>query len=312
MATERFGHYFKYFPTRTYDSFDGTTQQKVVKDIFRRVRASLEARQDHAIYYNYTVPEKETPEIVSYKYYGHAHYHWVILLMNQIRDPQWGWPLDSFALEKYIVAKYGGTEAATQIHSHYETKEIKARASDDTYVKGDILLNSGITVNANFTYTYTSYRTGPPSVNIPNVTGKLANTTHVAYEFDENATHGINSNDKITVLGSWSFSDTGVNVVHSNSQSIVVQSGLYNGSSVPTANSLTIRSFTQNGVKVSGESRSYQDTVHTFTVDETLKSFSMYDKEIADNEKKRNIILLRRNLLQEFVDEFDELIIKRI
>ena len=35
-------------------------------------------------------------------------------------------------------------------------------------------------------------------------------------------------------------------------------------------------------------------------------------KKIADNEKKRDIILLRRNLLQDFVDEFDELLIKRI
>ena len=136
-----------------------------------------------------TVPEGETPEIVSYKYYGAVRYHWVILLMNQIRDPQWGWPLSSSALEKYIVAKYGGTDESTQIHSHYETNEIRARATDDMYVKNDIILNSGMTVNANFTYTYTSYHAN-------NITGQ----------------------------------------------------------SVP-------------------------GTVHTFTVDETLKTFSMYDKE---------------------------------
>ena len=36
MATERFGHYFKYFPTRTYDSFDGTTQHKSCKGYIQK------------------------------------------------------------------------------------------------------------------------------------------------------------------------------------------------------------------------------------------------------------------------------------
>ena len=49
----------------------------------------------------------------------------------------------------------------------------------------------------------------------------------------------------------------------------------------------------------------------SFVVGDTLKAVSMYGKEEADNEAKRNIILLRRNLLAEFVDEFEKLLIRR-
>ena len=56
---------------------------------------------------------------------------------------------------------------------------------------------------------------------------------------------------------------------------------------------------------------SYSYAGKTWSSNETIKEFSMYDKEIASNEDKRNIILLRRNLINEFIQEFDNLIIKR-
>ena len=200
------GYYFNYLPTIPYETFDGSGQYKVVTDVFRRVRATLEARTDKTIYYNYAVPDGETPEMVAYKYYGYARYHWVVLLMNEIRNPQWCWSLASHSFEKYIVKKYGSMETAVATHSHYETKEIRARVSGYGYEPGDVILKAGMAANANFTYTY------------------------------------------------------------------------------------------------EGDS---------FGVSDTLKAVTMYSKEEADNEAKRNIILLRRNLLAEFVDEFEKLLIRR-
>ena len=193
-------------PTVPYDTFDGSGEYKVVTDVFRRVRATLEARTDKTIYYNYTVADRETPETVAYKYYGYARYHWVILLMNQIRSPQWCWPLDSDSFEKYIVKKYGSMESAVSTHSHYETKEVRARVSGYGYEVGDVILKSGMAANANFTYSYAG---------------------------------------------------------------------------------------------------------DDFGVGDTLKAVTMYGKEEADNEAKRDIILLRRNLLGDFVYEFEKLLIRR-
>ena len=55
------GIYFSYFPTVPYDTFDGSGEYKVTTDIFKRVRATLEAKSDMTIYYKYQIPEGETP-----------------------------------------------------------------------------------------------------------------------------------------------------------------------------------------------------------------------------------------------------------
>ena len=45
------GDYFSYFPTVPYETFDGSGRYKVVTDIFKRVRASVQARSDQTISY---------------------------------------------------------------------------------------------------------------------------------------------------------------------------------------------------------------------------------------------------------------------
>lgn len=148
--------YFSYFPTVAYDTFDDSGKSKVVTDIFKRVRATLEARQDKTIYYSYNIREGELPEHIAYNYYGSADYHWVVLLMNEIRDPQWCWPLDSLAFDKYITKKYGSSTIASDTVHHYETKEVLSSSNNDVFQTNDVILPSGITVNSDFSYTYTT------------------------------------------------------------------------------------------------------------------------------------------------------------
>jgi len=201
------GKYFDYFSTVPYEAFDGSGEYKVVTNIFKRVRATLEARTDKTIYYNYTVRDRETPEIVAYKYYGATKYHWVVLLMNSIRDPQWCWPLDQGSFERFIVNKYGSFEIALATHSHFETLELRAPHTSYGYTAGDVVLPAGLKANSGFNYEYAG--------------------------------------------NSWG------------------------------------------------------------TEGDSYKEVFMYDKEEAENESKRNIILLRRNLLGEFVEEFDNLVVTR-
>ena len=100
------------------------------------------------------VKDGETPEIISYKYYGAAKYHWVILLMNQIRDPQWDWPLDSKSFNEFVSNKYGSLSSALSENSHYETVEIKASVTDSNYNAGDIIVPEGLIVNSDYSYSY--------------------------------------------------------------------------------------------------------------------------------------------------------------
>ena len=107
--------------------------------------------------------DEETPESISNRLYGNVKYYWVILLMNEIRDPQWCWPLDTHAIERFIENKYGSVANALSETLFYRTKQIKASATDDTYTKGDVILKAGIEVPSTFTYEYTGSNNGVPS-----------------------------------------------------------------------------------------------------------------------------------------------------
>ena len=183
------GKYFNYLPTVPYETFDGSTRYKVVTDIFKRVRATLEARTDKTIYYKYRVTEGQKPEHVAYNYYGDAKYHWVVLLMNEIRDPQWCWPMDSFTFERYIINKYGSTDQAQAEVSHYETKELRAPVSDDNYNLNDVVLKSGMLANSTFAYSYTTIVDGTPGTEYSFGTG-LAKTPIYAF------TNEVTQNEK--------------------------------------------------------------------------------------------------------------------
>lgn len=181
-------NYFSYFPTVAYDTFDDSGKSKVVTDIFKRVRATLEARSDKTIYYTYNVREGEKPEHLSYNYYGSTDYHWVILLMNEIRDPQWCWPLDPLPFDKYIADKYGSSTIAVDTVHHYETKEVKSTSNNDVFRTGDVIIPAGITVNSDFTYTYTETTNGILPGTEKTITNVQAvdSVTNYQYEWDEN------------------------------------------------------------------------------------------------------------------------------
>lgn len=178
--------YFSYFPTLPYDTFDNSGKTRIVTDIFKRVRSTLESRTDASVYYNYNVLEGQLPEHVAYNYYGSTDYHWVVLLMNEIRDPQWSWPLNSFAFEKFIIDKYGSVDSASGDTHHYETVEIVSDSDTTEYSKGDIILPKGLIVEETFSYTY--LKNGNPIT----LSGTSARTevTNLAYEISENEKRG--------------------------------------------------------------------------------------------------------------------------
>lgn len=143
--------YFSQFAPRLYPNRDNTA--KIVSDIFARVQFTLEAKLDAVLYYDYTLHEGDTPETIAYKYYGSPHYHWVVLLTNEIVDPFYDWHMSSLLFEEYVTNKYGATLNDTH---HYETIEIKAPASYESYgyEEDDVVLAGGITCNSEFTYSF--------------------------------------------------------------------------------------------------------------------------------------------------------------
>jgi hypothetical protein len=101
--------------------------------------------------YQYNVQNGERPDIIAYKYYEDANLDWVILLTNNIIDPQFEWPLDDRSFERYIRKKYGSLEAAKQTHHLYE----KILREQQVYFDGTIIPEKTVVVDKE-TYDLTS------------------------------------------------------------------------------------------------------------------------------------------------------------
>lgn len=78
----------------------------VVTDILRRIKVNREFINKASFLMPYIVVEGDTPEIVSYKFYGTPLYHWVILLVNEIINPREEWPLTENQLINKIALQY--------------------------------------------------------------------------------------------------------------------------------------------------------------------------------------------------------------
>jgi hypothetical protein len=101
--------------------------------------------------YDYDVQSGDRPDIIAYKYYDDPTLDWVILLVNNIIDPQFEWPLDDRSFERYMRKKYGSLEAAKQTHHQYE----KILREQQVYFDGTIIPEKTVVVDKD-TYDLTS------------------------------------------------------------------------------------------------------------------------------------------------------------
>jgi hypothetical protein len=97
--------YFEYLPKDFYRLTDKPTLD-VITNITSRVTFDKSLKTNSSSYYEYIVSDGETPEIIADKIYNNSNRHWIILLMNNIVNPQFDWPLSDKALNKYIEVKY--------------------------------------------------------------------------------------------------------------------------------------------------------------------------------------------------------------
>lgn len=110
--------YFNYFPTVFYTNSDTSPGLDTVTNIIARFSFESELKQNTNLFYPYDIQDGDTPETIANKYYGSPEKHWIVLMFNNIIDPQYDWPLDQRTLIKYINTKYAH-EGAT--HSPYQT-----------------------------------------------------------------------------------------------------------------------------------------------------------------------------------------------
>ena len=113
-------NYFSSIPNVDYD-INGTepNQFRSVTNIMQRIRFKPSVLENITDYYPYYVREGERPDIVSFNTYGTVAYSYLILLVNDIVDPLFDWPLPSRQFENYIIEQYGSVSAAQSTNKYY-------------------------------------------------------------------------------------------------------------------------------------------------------------------------------------------------
>ena len=140
--------YFNYFPKALYTS--DTETGVVVTNITARFAFEKSYRENSAVYYEYDIQDSDTPEIIAYKMYGNSERHWIVLMMNEIVDPQYDWPLDQRTIISYINDNYSANASAGQTgiswaqqntHSYYKI-ETRTTNSTNTSIEKKIEIDS--------------------------------------------------------------------------------------------------------------------------------------------------------------------------
>jgi len=104
--------YFNYFPKTLYSANNSSRGLDAVTNIISRFGFEESLKQNSAAFYKYDIQEGDTPEIIASKYYENSEKHWIVLMFNDIYDPQFDWPLQSRTLIEYINNKYSSPEYA--------------------------------------------------------------------------------------------------------------------------------------------------------------------------------------------------------
>lgn len=125
--------YFNFFPKTYYSLNDSSNNLDTATNIISRFAFEEALKENSAAFYPYEIREGDTPEIIARKYYDHVERHWIVLMFNDIVDPQYDWPMESRTLIDYIDKKYannGGLSWAKNINNVQAYYKITTRTSD--------------------------------------------------------------------------------------------------------------------------------------------------------------------------------------
>jgi len=178
--------YFNYFPKTFYKLNENSNDVDTVTNITSRFGFEQAFKNNSAVYYEYDVQDSDTPEIIANKFYGSPERHWAVLMINDIVDPQFDWPLDqrtiiSFIDEKYTANANSGQSgiawAQSNIHSYYK---VETRTSNSTEAE----LQSKLQIDAN-TYANVAATTTNLTLDDGNsITIKVSKETKSYYDYE--------------------------------------------------------------------------------------------------------------------------------
>jgi len=182
--------FFNYYPKTFYTNDNKPKGLDTVTNITSRFAFEDSLKQNSAAFYKYNIQDSDTPEIIAHKYYGNVERHWIVLLFNDIIDPQWDWPLTERNLVKYVDEKYSANGAAnttvqTGIQWALDSKNVQAYYKVITRTSADgSVITEKLEVDAN-TYANISQTTATYTLqNGTQVNERISKSTRSYFEYE--------------------------------------------------------------------------------------------------------------------------------
>jgi hypothetical protein len=192
-------NYFNFFPSTFYSVDDNNENAlDIVTNIISRFAFESNIKENSNIFYPYEIKDSDTPETIAYKIYGSSERHWIVLMFNDIVDPQYDWPLTYPNFIDYVNEKYAANGAANttvqtglqwaqsenNVHSYYQvkTRSITALNPDSKTIKEKIQITANAYANV---ITDTSTYTLQNGKNVSETITK-EKLTHYEYEMQVN------------------------------------------------------------------------------------------------------------------------------
>ena len=184
--------YFNYFPKTFYTSNNTSSGIDTVTNIIARFGFEKKLKENSSAFYKYTIKDSDTPEIIAAKFYDHVERHWIVLLFNDIIDPQYDWPLDSRTLIQYINTKYSANQYAdtantsvTGISWAQNTSHVKSYFKNITRTSADGTdIVEKITVDANTYANIAATSIAYTLNNSSSITETISKTTQTYYDYE--------------------------------------------------------------------------------------------------------------------------------
>lgn len=108
--------FFKNYRTTDYKLFGKTFN---LTNITLRYKFRQNLAKNLYNFYDYTLQDDERLDHLADEYYGDSKFVWVIILANDLIDPQFDMPRSHNEFRKFVINKYGSWDKVNEVH-HYE------------------------------------------------------------------------------------------------------------------------------------------------------------------------------------------------
>jgi hypothetical protein len=185
--------YFNYFPQTLYSSNTKTSGLDVITNITARFSFEQSLKENISTFYKYDLQEGDTPEIVAAKFYDNPERHWIVLMFNDIFDPQYDWPLQYSTFINYVDEKYSANNYAdtantsvTGLSWAMNVSNVQAYFKVVTRTNSDnISITEKIQIDANTWANVAASSTNYTLQDNSIITQKVTKETQTYYEYEE-------------------------------------------------------------------------------------------------------------------------------